>query len=103
MSPPALVILRAPGLAFATLTGCPRLTAATAPVVRAALAPLADEPGDVSLDLGGVEFISSDGLIELVHLHRRVRARGGRLTVVHSRPPVREVLAVTGLDRLFAA
>lgn len=102
-SMPAVEVHRTPGLAAATLTGCPRLTAATAPAVRAALAPLADEPGQIQLDLAAVEFVSSDGLVELVRLHRRLRERGGRLTVVRTREPVREVLELTGLDQLFAA
>src|SRR4051812_14864119 len=67
---PAVNVLRGPGLTVATLTGCPRLTAATAPAVRAALAPLADEAGEVHLDLATVEYMSSAGLVELVRLHR---------------------------------
>lgn len=85
----------------ARLTGCPRLTEETAPAVRAAFARLAGQPGDVRLDLADVEYLTSAALVELVHLCRRVKARGGRLTVVNCRPFVREVLAVTCLDRLF--
>src|SRR5262249_56912088 len=44
---------------------------------------LADEPStsDLLLDFGNVEYLTSETLGALVRLHRKLRARGRRLTV----------------------
>lgn len=59
-----------------------------------------DRP-NLSFDLAGVEFIGSVGLSQFIGLNRKVRAVGGRLTLLNLRPTVRRVFAVTRLDTIL--
>ena len=54
----------------------------------------------VQVDLAGMAFIDSTGLRALVEVDQRLRAAGGRLTVVNPTPATCKVLEITGLDRL---
>lgn len=67
-------------------------------VIRLAAGPVS---GDLALDFRRVKYIGGDGLGALLDLHRRVRAAGGRLTLLSVRPLVAADLALTGLDSLF--
>ncbi|HYG93109.1 MAG TPA: STAS domain-containing protein [Nocardioides sp.] len=53
------------------------------------------------LDLSGVTFLDSAGLGFLVSIHRRLRARSGRLILVCSNEPILRLLRLTSLDRVF--
>ena len=64
-------------------------------VLRASAAP------DLVLDLSAVEFLSSMALSRFLGLDRELRAGGGRLALVNLRPAVRQVFAVTRLDRVL--
>jgi anti-anti-sigma factor len=55
----------------------------------------------VVLDLGGVTFMPSLSLGGLIGLCQVFKARGQRLVLVNMEPPVRNILAITRLDRLF--
>jgi len=54
------------------------------------------------LDFTNVRRINSDELGTLVRLHERLRSRGANLTLTRMDANVREVFAVTRLDRLLA-
>ena len=59
-------------------------------------------PGSrILLDLGTVDYVSSEDLGALIALHKRVKGNGGRLTLLNVRPLVSGVLSVTRLDTLF--
>lgn len=59
-----------------------------------------DRPaGDVIVDLDGVLSLDDAGLGILLGRAGATRAGGGQLTVVCSRPELRDRLAVTGFDR----
>jgi anti-sigma B factor antagonist len=64
-----------------------------------AIGPRAGEPGDLRLDATDLSFIDSSGLHGLLSLARKLAGRG-TLVVEHASPFVREVFAVTGLDRV---
>ena len=58
-------------------------------------------PSHLTVDLGAVAFLSSLGLTALLSIHKHLRARGGRLTVVNVRPHVYEVFAVSRLTTVL--
>lgn len=53
------------------------------------------------LDLGGVEYMSSAGLREMVRVLKRVKRTGGDLRIANPSERVREVLELAGLDTIF--
>jgi anti-anti-sigma factor len=53
------------------------------------------------LDLGAVEYLSSEPLGKIIALHHRVRWAGGKLRLENVRPLVYEVLATTRLTEVF--
>src|SRR4051812_44866728 len=75
------------------------LEAATAAGVGEALTRVIveDEPGTVVLDLGGVGFIDSAGLGEIVRAQRNLSRHGGRLVLRSANETTRTLLAVTHL------
>ncbi|MCD4685428.1 MAG: STAS domain-containing protein [Anaerolineae bacterium] len=60
-----------------------------------------DGKNNVVLDLGGVEYMSSAGLREMVRVLKRVKRGGGDLRIANPSDRVREVLELAGLDTIF--
>lgn len=56
----------------------------------------------LAIDLAGVEFMDSTGLGVLIGGLKRCKEAGGSLALVGPREPVVKVLAITGLDKVFA-
>jgi len=61
-----------------------------------------DGTSDVGLDLDAVTFADSSAIAWLVAADRRIRGRGGHLTVVACSAPVRELLRLTGIEGRIA-
>ncbi len=62
----------------------------------------ADSPQlPVALDMANVSFVPSLSLGGLIELSQLFKARGQRLVLANVQPPVRQILAITRLDRLF--
>jgi anti-sigma B factor antagonist len=57
----------------------------------------------ILLDLGGVAYVDSAGLSELVHAYATARNRGGSLKLLNVPARLRQLLAVTKLLTLFDA
>lgn len=70
----------------------------TAPQFHAAVQDL-EAAEAVVLDLGGVDYISSAGLREVVALFRSVTERGDSFSIRQVRPSVADVFTMTGLDK----
>ena len=70
--------------------------------LRAALADLVDEGGDVTIDLSAITFIDSTALTILVHMHNELAASGARLIVTDPSPVVVRTLQLAGLVSRFA-
>lgn len=62
----------------------------------------ADGVGDVALDLQAVTFADSSAVAWLLSADRRIRSRGGRMTIMACSDPVRGLLRLTGLDGRLA-
>ncbi|QDQ09313.1 STAS domain-containing protein [Streptomyces spectabilis] len=75
------------------------LDIASAPSLRAALAPLLHRR--VELDLTDVAFIDSSGINALTAHHRHCGLAGGRITVIESSRSVQRVLHITGVDAIL--
>ena len=75
----------------------------TAPILRDRLLDVIDGQGNhvVAVDLGDVEFMDSTGIHVLVQALRRVRDKGGDLTLVRVPPFARRVLEICGLTKVF--
>jgi anti-sigma B factor antagonist len=71
--------------------------------VKRNLLRLADDPGRARmvLDFREVEALSSIVLAALLSLRKALQAQGGRLALCGLRPNIREVFAITGLERLL--
>jgi anti-sigma B factor antagonist len=56
---------------------------------------------ELILDLGGVDYVNSAGLRELVQMWERVQQKGAKLLFVNPTDRVRELLEIVGLDTVF--
>ncbi len=78
------------------------LDLSTVPEMRATATPLARRPGaGMVVDLTACHHLDSVGVGLLLGIHRRCRARGGRLVVVAQPSPITRVLQATEVNRLF--
>jgi anti-sigma B factor antagonist len=78
------------------------LDIATAPSLRAELSEVNARGGDVVVDLRGLRFIDSTGLGVLVAARRDASDRGHKVTLRGPSSNVVHLLAISGLDGLFA-
>ncbi len=74
----------------------------TAPRLKERIADLTTQGrSQLAVDLEGVEFMDSTGLGVLIGGLKRCREAGGTLALLRPREPVRKVLSITGLDKVF--
>ncbi len=66
--------------------------------VRAALA---DGQKNIDIDLGQTTFVDSCGLGSLIALHKTACSRKGAVRLLHPQPPVRQILELTRMHRIF--
>lgn len=79
-----------------------RIDSSNANELGAALDKTVDDgQSNLVLDLGGVEYMSSAGLREMVRVLKRVKRTGGDLRIANPSDRVREVLELAGLDTIF--
>jgi anti-sigma B factor antagonist len=75
-----------------------RLDAAQAASAQASLDKL---QGMVTLDLAGLEYISSAGLGVLLKTQKRLTAAGGKVRLAGVGPHLRDIFVYSGFDQLF--
>jgi anti-anti-sigma factor len=76
-----------------------RLSRANAPrLVQAVEAVVAAGRRHITLDLRGVDYVSSPGLQALGELMARLKALGGELVLTDVQPPVRIALELAGIE-----
>jgi anti-anti-sigma factor len=92
---------RALGRVVLTLRG--ELDVATGPALSTTLKDIIEEQGnlDVIIDLARLEFVDSAGLSVLLCADRKLKERGGTLTLSAPRPHVRKVLEIMGLTQVL--
>lgn len=56
---------------------------------------------EVRVDFGGVHFVSTQVLGQLLRLHKRLSDREGRVTLHHLEPNIREVFHISRLEIVF--
>jgi anti-anti-sigma factor len=56
----------------------------------------------IVIDLGAVDYLSSAGLRVLLVAAKAARARAGKVVLAAPRPPVLEVLTMSGFDRIMS-
>lgn len=79
-----------------------RLTAAEAPLVRSSvLEVLAEGDARLVLDLTRLDFCDSSGLSVLISALKAARTRGGNVCLAGVTPPVRALIELTQLHRIF--
>ena len=75
----------------------------TAPKLKEQISELiGSERSRIVVDLSRVEFLDSTGLGVLIGGLKRARERGGELALAGPTEPVRKVLSITGLDKVFS-
>ena len=79
------------------------LDVATAPVLQDALCGVIEDQGNlaVQLELGEMAFIDSTGLSILAGALRRLREKGGDLSLANIRPETLKVFDIVGFTRIF--
>ncbi|HEX6519823.1 MAG TPA: STAS domain-containing protein [Streptosporangiaceae bacterium] len=85
------------GVVIAAVSG--DIDISTVSGLRERLSKLAETGRTLIVDLNRVTFIDSAGLGALVGAYRQAAARGGSLHAVCSRPQIRRLLWLTGVDR----
>ena len=60
------------------------------------------ERQNLEVDLANVDYLTSTTLAYLLAVQKRLRARGGALTVSRVSPRLYEVFSVAGLDRVLS-
>ena len=97
-----LTVLTIPGAGHVTLRVAGEIDLGTAPQLReAALDALRHHGTTLRVDLRDVSFMDSTGIEVLLATRRRASLEGGSLTLYRPSRPVRRILEVTGLDKLF--
>jgi anti-sigma B factor antagonist len=84
------------------ITGLKELAAANSQSFRDQVrAALTDEQRNIEIDLSETMFVDSCGLGALISLHKAVCSRQGLVRLLHPTPPVRQILELTRMQRIF--
>lgn len=97
----SIVLTRTLGSVVVAVTG--EVDAAGSEELRTRLDDVIDDesPMELVVDLHELAFMDSTGLGVLVHALKRMRERGGELTLSAPSPSTRKLLDISGLDRIF--
>lgn len=88
------------GVAVLSLRG--EIDVYTAPRMRQAIVDLVDAGSrNIVIDMENVDFLDSTGLGVLVEGLKRVRTRGGSLSLVVTQDKIVKIFDITGLNKAF--
>ncbi len=66
-----------------------------------ARAAMTDSQKNIEINLSQTAFLDSCGLGALIALHKTVCSRNGKVRLLNPTPPVRQILELTRMNRLF--
>ena len=100
---PVLEITESGDCVTVRLPGCTFLTEVNVEAIGRQLGELITgrDQLHLSLDLAGIDYLTSVALAKFLRLHAKLRSSGGRLSLVNLTPTIREVFTVTQLDRVL--
>ncbi len=75
-----------------------RLNTVTAPSLQKTLEQEKEDVTEINMDLERLEYISSSGLRVLLAITKKMKAKGGTMTLYNVNEEVMEVLEITGLN-----
>ncbi|MCD7836898.1 MAG: STAS domain-containing protein [Lachnospiraceae bacterium] len=78
-----------------------RLETRTAPELQEVVENELEDVMELGLDLEDLEYVSSAGLRVLLAASKRMKAKGGAMTVYHVNDEVMEVFKITGFDEIL--
>lgn len=78
-----------------------RLETSTAPKLEEIVENELDEVTQLMVNMAQVEYVSSAGLRVLLAAEKKMKAKGGTLTVEESVPAVLDVFKITGFDKIL--
>ena len=84
---------------YAVVRPSGELDLAAVDILAAALTPVEKEFGEIVIDLRRVEFLDSTGLRVILSADARSRSDGFKLKIINGPEQVRQVLALTGMDK----
>jgi len=72
-----------------------------ATVEKELLGLLAEQGASVEVDLSKLDYVSSAGLRVFLSAAKAAKSKGGKLVLRAPKPPVLEVLQISGFDRIL--
>jgi len=78
-----------------------RLDTSTAPMLQETLEQDEEDITELNLDMENLEYISSAGLRVLLAATKKMKAKGGTMTLYHAKEEVMEVFEITGLNEIL--
>ena len=77
-----------------------RLDTVTAPELEQALKEVLDDAGELTLDFGKLDYISSAGLRVLLSAQKQMRQKGS-MKLTHGSETIMEIFEVTGFSEIL--
>lgn len=78
-----------------------RLDTTSAPQLQDVLIPAFSEASSITLDFGGIAYVSSAGLRVLLMGEKTAKAKGGEMTLLNVSADVMEVFEMTGFSDIL--
>lgn len=86
----------------ATYKAIGRLDTTTASAVeKNLLALFVNDVHSIDMDMSELDYVSSAGLRVLLVVAKAAKAKGGKLQVQSLKPPILEVIKISGFDRII--
>ena len=79
-----------------------RLDTLTSPQLESELEPLLGKAGSLTIDMSGVDYLSSAGLRLILTLQKHFKKEGGSFKLRNIQPGVREILRMTGFLKILS-